>query len=277
MLRFPVLLLLLVSTHQSFSQYYYTDLISAEQSDKQYKALRGSQVKRMSAQSFENDNQAAPGFSLTQTMNDDFSQIVTKTSNPATGASVTRSSYNRSKIQQSTDSSMQVVTVTSYVYQPDSKIASITAVTRDAGRGYRSEEVHLWQYQANGKPSQMLKIKDKTDTTVVSFTLDEQGNVAEERWSRRGRRTETYYYYYNAKKQLTDVVRYSIKVKRLLPDYLFEYDASGRVVQMTQIPAGSSNYLVWKYEFSEQGLRQRELCYNKQQQLVGRIEYKYSF
>jgi hypothetical protein len=267
---------LLTCTQTLHSQYYYNDVIAAAQTDKQYLALKENHVKEVNASSFEGDGNAAEGFVLHQKMTADYKKIVTQTAYPATGSSFTTHYYSNNHRITTEDSSANVMTTTSYTYLADSRIASMISIATDAGRGYRSEEIHLWQYRADGKPAQMLKIKDKKDTTAVIFILDDQGNVAEERWNRKGRVTETYYYYYNAQQQLTDIVRYNIKVKRLLPDYLFEYDTAGRVSQMTQVPTGTSNYMVWKYVFTAQGLKQRELCFNKQQQLVGRIEYSYS-
>ncbi|RXK87103.1 hypothetical protein [Filimonas effusa] len=275
MLRSFLLLLMLAIVHRGFSQFYYTDLVSGAQSTLQYKALKTNLVKSMTAQSFEKDGEQTPRFALNQTISANFSQVETNTTSPSGEVSISKSFYKGLRLERNEDSSARISTVTTYRYQADGRPGSITAVTRDAGRGYSSEEVHEWQYQADGKPSGMLKIKDKKDTTVVTFTYDDQGNVAEERWSRAGNITETWYYYYNSKKQLTDIVRYNSRARRMLPDYLFEYDAAGRVTQMTQITAGSSNYLVWKYVFSTEGLKQRDMCYNKQQQLVGRIEFKY--
>ena len=72
----------------------------------------------------------------------------------------------------------------------------------------RSTEVHLWKYNDNGQPAQMMRIKDGSDTTMVQFTYD-NGNVAQETWRRKGNITENYYYYYNSNNQLTDIVRYN--------------------------------------------------------------------
>lgn len=43
---------------------------------------------------------------------------------------------------------------------------------------------------------------------------------------------------------------------------------------MISVQSGN-DYLIWKYEYNDKGLRIRELCYNKQKQLPGRIEYQY--
>ena len=61
----------------------------------------------------------------------------------------------------------------------------------------------------------------------------------------------------------------------MLPDFLYEYDNDGNLSQMMQVPAGSGNYIVWRYTYNNNGLKQTETAYNKQQQPVGRVEYKY--
>ena len=121
----------------------------------------------------------------------------------------------------------------------------------------------------------MLLIKNNTDTTVIDFAKDEQGNIAEEHWKKKGRQIETYFYYYNIQRQLTGVVRFNLKAQRLLPDYLFEYDENGTLTQLTQVPQGSADYMVWKYTYLPNGLKQNELLFNKQKQPIGRIEYSY--
>ena len=121
----------------------------------------------------------------------------------------------------------------------------------------------------------MLLIKNNTDTAVIDFIKDEQGNIAEEHWKKKGRPTEKYFYYYNDEHQLTDIVHFSTKAQRLLPEYLFGYDDTGRLLQFTQVPQGSADYLVWQYAYLPNGLKQKELCSNKQKQHLGSIEYSY--
>ncbi len=265
----------MVAAFSGSAQYYYNDILAAAQSDKQYQVLKANNIQTVNARSFESDNKLAEGFQLNQEISKDAVKIITRTGYPSAGHSYTASYYTEGKMVKTEDSSANVFTVTNFEYNQQGQISRIVSLTNDPARNSRSEEIHAWTYQSNGLPAQMLKIKDKKDTTVVEFVADEKGNIAEERWKKNGRRIETYYYYYNDNHQLTDIVRYNVKAKQLLPDYLFEYDDKGRVSQMTQVPLGSSNYMVWKYIFNSKGLKQRELCYNKQKQLVGRIEYSY--
>lgn len=174
---------------------------------------------------------------------------------------------------QTKDSSANVLSVTKYEYNADGNISTISTTSDDAFMNSHSTEVHKWMYKDN-MPAQMLRIKDKLDTTLVTFTL-EGGNIAQEIWKRKGHVAETYYYYYNTKKELSDIVRFNIRVRKMLPDFVYEYDEAGHIVQMMQVPNGSSDYMVWKYRYNTNGLKQSEFLFNKQQQQVGRIEYKY--
>ena len=123
----------------------------------------------------------------------------------------------------------------------------------------------------------MLKIKNRTDTTYVTFVADEKGNVTEEHSMRKNQQLPTYYYYYDDKNQLTDIVRYNPRAKRLLPDYMFEYDEEGRISSVVIVPEAGSDYEKWFYSYYENGLKGQEACYNKKQELQGRIEYQYTF
>jgi hypothetical protein len=76
--------------------------------------------------------------------------------------------------------------------------------------------------------------------------------------------------------RLTDIVRYNRKAKALLPDFLFEYDEKGLLRQMVQVQNGTTGHLTWKYQYAANGLKQREYCYNKNKQLLGKFEYNYT-
>ncbi|HWJ30170.1 MAG TPA: hypothetical protein VNS32_26785, partial [Flavisolibacter sp.] len=93
----------------------------------------------------------------------------------------------------------------------------------------------------------------------------------------RGVTTQPVYYYYNSNNQLTDIVRYSNRAKRLLPEYMFEYSSTGQVIQKITVPENSSDYLIWRYQFDTRGLKTKEVIYNKQKQVTGKVEYQYSF
>jgi len=146
--------------------------------------------------------------------------------------------------------------------------------TDDTAMSTHSTELHKWFYSGD-MPDSMIRIKDKTDSTIIRFKKDARGNIAEESWVKKGRLIEHYFYYYNEANQLTDIVRFNNKAQQLLPDFLLEYDEHGRVSQLTQIPQGSSEYVVWKYVYDERGLKIKDVLFDKRQELLGSVSYTY--
>jgi hypothetical protein len=153
-------------------------------------------------------------------------------------------------------------------------LASVVSTTSDTSRSLNDTEEHLWEYN-NGKPFRMLRIKNKIDTSIVTFKLDEKGNVSEERSIRKGITSDPVYYYYDSNNRLTDIVRFNNKAKRLLPEYMFEYSPANQVIQKITVPGNGSNYLIWRYQYDNRGLRIKEAIYDKYKQLSGKIEYQY--
>ncbi len=262
----------LISVNISYSQYYYNDIITTNQTNRQYLLLKHNHIQRVSAKSYEADGQETEDFMLEQTISANGTEITTTAEHPSTGRSVSTSYYTNDKISKTIDSVDRIKSTITYAYDSD-QIKSITTVTEDAFMNTSSKEVHQWFLQS-GQPVQMLLIKDGRDTTVVDFVKDEEGNIGEEYWKKKGRKIESFFYYYNDQRKLTDIVRYNAKARRLLPDFLFSYNDDA-LIQLTQIPQGSDNYIIWKYTYSPNGLKQQELVLNKQKQPIGSIAYTY--
>lgn len=260
---------------QSFGQYYYSDIAGTQQTNQQYKTLISNQLKKISAVSYEANNQPVENFLLEQLIDNTKQQIVTRSKTSTVGESFFISSYRGNKLSKTVDSSSSAVNTVQYQYEMDGKLKSITSTNKDFDGTLMSTEIHNWFYNAKGQPEKMYRVKNNTDTTYVTFAYDEAGNVGEETWKKKNRVVETYYYYYNAKNQLTDIVRYSKKARQMLPDFIMEYDEKGRVVQMTQTQSASANYLIWRYLFNTNGLKEKEMVYNKKKEFLGKIEYSY--
>jgi len=257
------------------AQFYYNDIVSNAQSNKQYNLLKQNKIKKVTVSSTNADGTASEGFQLQQEF-DMFWRKLTITSSLITGnSSVQTITYENNKVKRTEEINKGVQQKTEYTYDEAGKLLSVASSFKDTALKYQSSEQHIWKYKNTNQPEQMLKIKNGKDTTVVAFMYDDKGNVAEERWSNKGLLLEIYYYYYNDKKQLTDIVRFNQKVKKMLPDFLFDYDANGVLTEYTQIPTGANNYNTWKYTYNAQGLKQEEVCYNKQKEVVGRISYRY--
>lgn len=254
----------------SFSQYYYNDIIANNQSNRQYQLLKSNKIKKVTINSFDADNQPLQGLSLTQEFAPDYSELSTIDS-----SSTLNTFYENNKVKRTSTTVKDIETITDYSYDDKGRLHSISSTSTDTALKSDAAEKHIWEYNSNDHPDYMLKIKNNTDTTRIELICDPQGNVIEEHWKKNNLSLETYYYYYNDKNLLTDIVRFNKRAQKLLPDFLFEYDANNRVSQMIQVPAGNSNYLVWHYSYNENGLKQQEICDDKQKQVVGKVVYSY--
>ena len=260
---------------QSYTQYYYNDIIANRQSNKQYQLLKDSKIKKVKATSYDGNDQPSTGFSLEQEFSSDYKKLTTQSAITSGAASILVTYYENDKVKSSHENARGVETQTDYTYDAKGRIQIISSATTDTSVKSISTETHTWSYTDKNQPLLMLKIKNNKDTTYIEMIPDEFGNIGEERWKRKSTPFETYYYYYNNKSQLTDIVRFNKRAQKLLPDFLFEYDTLGRIKQMIQVPAVSSNYMTWSYTFNEKGLKQREICTDRQKQLLGKIEYTY--
>lgn len=257
-------------------QYYYNDILSTELTNKQFLLIQNNNIKSMKAFSFEADESQTEGFLLEMEVNKQQNQIITNSSVNNTPSLLT-STYKNNRLHKTVNNAARVETTTTYEYDPKGLLIKLTTLTVDTFMNSKLTEEHLWQYDSNNKIKAMKRVKNGTDTTHIEFDYDEFGNIGEENWRRNGRVVETYYYYYNPKNQLTDIVRYNSRAKRLLPDYLFEYEANGKISSMTQVSTGSSSYVIFQYYYNEKGLKEKEVILNKLKQPVARIDYGYRF
>ena len=183
--------------------------------------------------------------------------------------------YQNGVLIKTTDAHGGVESYTTYSYNANNMLGTIASNTNDTFMNATVAETHIWTYNEANYPTKMIKIKNATDTTIVNFISDEKGNPIEEHWTKKNKEIETYYYYYNDKNLLSDVVRFNVRARRLLPDYTFEYNEVGNLVKSTQLPAGSSNYLIWQYTYLPNGLKDQEIAYNKQRTIIGKMKYEY--
>ena len=270
---FFYLLVIFFST-QGNAQFYYFDIIGTKQTNTLYKQVRVAAYKKITGISY-NGSEPSKDFVLEQTISKDGKTILTRSASVGSTETFFTGYYDVDRIVKSADSGKNAITTVQYEYDSTGKLQSINSVSNDFDGTFTNTEDHLWSYNQKGLPEKMLKIKNMVDTTVVSFIYDEENQVAEERWTKSNRSIETYYYYYNQKKQITDIVKYNRKAKAMLPDFIFEYNDMDQLSQMTQTQSGSANYLIWRYTYNDQGLKVREVAYNKEKELMGRIEYSY--
>jgi YD repeat-containing protein len=224
--------------------------------------------------SYDAENTRNEDFFVEQTFSKPHNLLRTITRSGLSAESVlTTYTDGQGNVLKTVDSSEAIISTTEYQYDGSGKLITVKSSSTDSARRINETEIHRWEYN-NGLPVRMLRVINNTDTTVVDFKV-EGGNVAEERSTRRGIKAEPVYYYYNASNRLTDIVRYNNKAKRLLPEYMFEYAPDGKVIQKITVPANSSDYLIWRYQYNSNGLKIKEAIYDRHKTLNGKIEYQY--
>lgn len=271
-----LLFLLLIIGLSSEAQQYYKDILSVQANNQKQQLLQKNKVKKIQFNSFDGDHQPIEGFQSAQTINRDFTELTTRTSTTLTGTTLSVIWFNRQmQVVQSLDSSDDASTSIQYEYDAKGNLISLKSTTTSAG-DFRITEDHFWTYNQGNKPLSMIKIKNGKDTTYYSFVLDEKGNVVEENGVSRGKKIPSVFYYYDEQNKLTDIVRYNIAARRLLPDYVFEYE-NGRLATMMVVPEEGTDYQKWYYSYDEDGLKILDACYSKSKVLIGTIEYAYEY
>jgi YD repeat-containing protein len=256
--------------------YYYIDIIGTKDLGERMKGYINNNVKSISATGYDPQGVKTSDFNEWQQVDAGKRILTVITRN---GQQVTRQYYrfdDQFRLTSITDTSGNVHSVSAYVYDAAGNLTSIKINTSDS---LFSEIVeHQWKYNTAGKPAKMWRITNGKDSLEYRFTIDESGNVADESLYRAGLAPDPVYYYYDEKHRLTDIVRYNKRAKKLLADFMFEYDESNRVIQkITTLSTINPDYLIWRYLYNDQGLKTKEALFNKQKDLNGRIEYQYTF
>lgn len=273
----PLLLILL--TGEANAQYYYKDLVATRLNIAKWQTYKAARVRSVRLTSFEADGQPTEGFQIDETVNPDFSGMTTHTKTNGSTETWTFATYSPEGLLTSvTDTSDTYRSESAYQYDGQGRLLSITNTSTETDNHVRSVETHLWQYGATGdQPTGMLKIMNGTDTTYVRFVSDEKGNIGEEHATRDGQPLPIIYYYYDDNNRLTDIVRYNLKAQRLLPDNIFEYGDNGKMTSLLAVQEGAASYQKWIYEYNDKGLRTKESCFSKERELLGHIEYQYTY
>ena len=275
MKKLPFLLLLLLFFHAN-SQYYYKDLVAAADITRLMKTYTANNIKKITAKGITPEGSPASQFSEVGEVNGTTLKVTT---NNNKAISTLKFNFNdRGQLINSVDSAINIKSLSTYTYDANGKIISISnaATDADSSGDFSQTEIHQYIYK-DGKLDKMWRIINKKDSLEVRFVTDENGNVMEERNFRRGVLADPVYYYYDDRNRLTDIVRFNYKANRLLPDYLFEYDDNDRVIQKITTTSGNNlGYLTWRYLFDEKGLKTKEALFNKDKQLQGRIDFSYN-
>jgi hypothetical protein len=274
--RIPITFVFLLTVFSARSQYYYKDIVLTRQNQATWKSFRDQKVKEVNIQSIDANDEMTPGFTCMQTVSPDFSSITTFTKSADVPASTLTVYYDRNgRPVKTVDTSDTYKSISEYSYNENGEISSMLNNSEETDNHVGATEKHLWIYEG-AVQKQMIKIKGGTDTTIVDLIKDEKGNIIEEKSVRGRQPLPSIYYYYDNDGRLTDIVRYNKKAARLLPDYVFEYNYA-RISSMLFVPAGSTDYQKWIYNYNSNGLKENETCYDKKKQVVVKIIYTYTF
>jgi hypothetical protein len=279
-MKIYLLFLVLLANIAGYSQYYYSDLVDARNLGERMKTYSANKVQSVTAAGFDAQGSKTTDFNEWQEVNSGGNWMKVTTRN---GQSISRQLYQfdaQSRLLTIVDSGGTIKSVTSYTYDGNNHIVSVNTVVKDSLNDFSEREEHQWQYDAAGKPQKMWRIVNGKDSSEYRFTADDKGNVLDEQLFRRGVALENdkINYYYDENNRLTDIVRWDKKLKRLLPDQMFEYDEANRIIQRTtMLSTTARTYLIWRYIFNEKGLKTKEALFDKQKQLTGKIEYSYVF
>ena len=272
---FTALTLFVFSALQA--QYYYKDIIGTRESADLITSYRNNKVRTVALAPYTVNNTPIENLSIKQEFLPAQQALRTVTKSEYSGISFLTSFIDAAgRVVKTLDSTDGIVNTTLYNYNNNGNLVGVLFTAGDTLTAVKSDD-HLWQYDAQNRVRQMIRIKNKRDTAIVSFKLDEHGNVVEEQEKRRALSDEPYYYYYDASNRLTDIVRFNKKASRLLPEQMFEYSASNQVIQRISVPQNSDDYLIWRFAYDNRGLKTKEVIFNKQREQTGKIEYVYTF
>ncbi len=279
---------LLLSFIIADAQFYYKDIITNREMTTEMALLKENKVRTIKVKSFDREEEPSAGFFCEKKLKKDFSEFETVMQSYASAPSVLTSYFNKKGlIEKTIDSSEIVVNLTEYSYNANDQLSAIvsTSISEDEDVTNHSGEQHLYYYNEKNMPFKMVRVKNIKDSLTVNLIADEKGNVIEEKDVKTGK---TYYYYYDAKNRLTDVVYFNSSLRKLLPIFMYEYNSLGQVAQMVTAEEGSVFYYTWRYTY-DNGLKSREKCYATHQkdpsirdnfrgagkELQGIIEYEY--
>lgn len=258
------------------AQYYYKDIWNNRQAIKEFAILKANNLKTIKIKSFEDDGEPSDGFFCEKKINKNFTQSQMISKSNITGQALLVTDYNNEGLPvKTTDDTPNSTNTTQFEYDKEGRLTLVTTFTKADDDSVGITETREYFYNEKGLPEKMLRKKNNELITTITFISDTNGNIIEEDPVGTKSIENKYFYYYDDKNRLTDVVHYNARAGRLLPSYIYEYNAINLPKQMISTEEGSSNYLIWSYTYNDKNLRETEKCFSKERRLLGRIEYEY--
>lgn len=258
------------------AQYFYKDIWNNQQMNKEFSILRNESIRTVVVKSLDEDGTPSEGFFCEKRIDKNFTKMEMVSRSHFSDQSLLLSFFNeRGSVIKTIDSTATSLARTEYEYDRSGRMTWIKTFTKADDDSGSIGETRQFFYTAAGKPEKIVRKKANGEISTINFTLDEKGNVIDEEEITKGVRDKKFLYYYDDKNRLTDVVSYSYRAKRLLPNYMYEYNPIGQVTQLIATEQDGGNYYLWKYTYNDQRLRESESCYSKEKALLGTITYQY--
>jgi hypothetical protein len=264
----------LLSFSYANAQYFYKDLMSTIQQNKEFSILKNANLHVIKISSFDENDQPSNGFFCEKKINKSFTQSQMLSKSNITGESLLQTDYNsKGQVIKSTTTTPTTTNTVDFEYDDNGNISVIRTKTMADGDSNGITETHEYFYE-NGRPVKMVRKKNNSVISTISFLADDKGNIIEEDPSGNSL-DKKYYYYYDNSDRLTDVVHYNVIAKRLLPDYMFEYSNGSQPKQMISVDETGRNYFIWKYAYDDRKLPEIQKCFSKEKRLLGTIQIDY--
>jgi len=258
----------------SNAQYYYKDIMGSINQNKEFSTLKNGKIKIIKITSFDDNDQPSDGFFCEKKINKNFSQSEMLSKSNITGQSLLITDYDADgKVIKTTTTTPTTTNTVEFEYDANGLLSLIKTNTIADGDSTGITETHEFFYK-NGGPVKMLRKKNNVLISTITFVADDKGNIIEEDPSGNSD-DKKYYYYYDDSNRLTDVVHYNVIAKRLLPDYMFEYNNGDKPSQMISVDETGRNYFIWRYAYDDKQLPEIQKCYSKEKNLLGTIQFDY--
>ncbi len=274
MKKFILLLAIVFIASSASAQYYYNDIRNVQKLNEEYASLKSSGFHLVDLKSFEDDDSPSEGFFCEKKFNNDFSGSSMISRSYITGESVLNAEYGNGRIVKSATETPTSTNTTYYEYDSTGNLVQVKVNTTGNADSASFSETRNYEYDSKGGLVKMNRMKNGKQVAVFDFKRDDHGNIIEETPEKNsaGRK---YYYYYDESNRLTDIVHFNEIARKLLPDYMFLYDAGGALKQMISVDESGRNYFIWKYSYTATGLPEIQKCYSKEKRLLGTIQYEY--
>ena len=272
---FVFIAVILFTSFRGNAQYYYKDILSNLQLNKEFSILKNEQIKIIKLKSFEDNNEPSEDFFCEKKINKSYSQSEMISKSSITGQALLITDYSpEGRVIKTTNNTPTITNIVQYEYDHDGRLSMLRTLTTADGDSTGIAETHEYVYDQDGRPEKMVRKKNNVFLSTITFIKDEKGNIIEEDATGKSN-DKKYYYYYDESNRLTDVVHFNERAQRLLPDYMYEYNELNLPGQIISIDETASNYLIWKYAYNDKNLPEIQKCFSKEKRLLGTIEYEY--